>query len=1237
MTARPWHNPEVQMTGLSLKKPQIVWLRMPGVPRQFCDELIKSAGLREFADLREAPPEGEAPEIVKQLASSDVVLLFVHPNALKVNLAMPPTSQGELGVILVATNDGKEFLALRWPYTDKQVNSTDAKRFHKFLVNNLDEIQSGSRARAGAAAQQIQQWIFHNFDALVQNDSAADGASNPTSNALDSEFHASDSNAAASPRADAPPRSDDDAGPEYSEDDESGGAPARFDTLRREEFNAGAWAILELARRLGAGRDRPRTSVRRVLASFMLSGLDNQDDESDLWLIRRIPQTREREDILNRLSSQYRVIDQYRNRSPWELLRSDEPASETMTPNLMRVIETARRLAFESQRADSKSQVHKRHLLGAAFKREGERTNAQRFLSGFGLNSNELRQAILQELPRWGVPDDPSVWRRILEPPAVLVDDGYRLPRYESDATTGRDLLDIRREVEAMASLLSAWSIEPPLSIGLFGEWGSGKSFFMKKVQERVRQIAEAARNSAACQKDFGYYKNIVQVEFNAWHYVEGNLWASLVEHIFENLRVMEDDKPNEVAERRAKLLKQMQIEVTKREEATTNLQDLEKQAKEAGTKAKDARDAADKAVNEKRNITSADIIHSVRDSKELKDRIVYGLRVLGLPDRELTSVAELRSAIADATDVATVIGNGFTILKEQKQWKLMLGWALGVPAVGFTLAWGLHALNDGTLAVAGQTLIAGLSPILGLAAATASAWRSVRPRLEPLLKTVEDLKSKRDELDRRAEVARHERADQVAKLEKAADEKRQEAAKAEREQEAAEAAINKLNAQIDDLEPGRMIARFIQDRAGADDYRKFLGVPALIRRDFEKLSAMFRSQRNEEAAGKDGLGIPGRNDTTIVNRIILYIDDLDRCAPEKVVEVLRIIHLLLAFPLFVVVVAVDARWMKRSLKERYPLMLSDVAASHKGEAVRGQAENVANDLTVGVTATPDDYLEKIFQVPFWIRPLEPAACGEFVRRLTANDVESPIVPLKSDQDRSAPGPVVPLPSDVRNKRPIEEKGVKPPQDLGSKDETIRNSSRLTPPPPPHTDTEAAKYWTKVESNPRALYLTQEEREYMVSLAPVIGRSPRAVKRFVNCYRLLKSASDPVELDRASQKGTFRMTMLLLGIVTGFPEASALFDDLRRAHPEKAAALWGREVTEKQIVEQSDKWKLITSLIEQFPNAGVTTGTFAEGAMLVDRFSFSPIRCVARAPTAPPQAASHKERSRRASRPTRVR
>src|SRR5262249_20902880 len=63
-------------------------------------------------------------------------------------------------------------------------------------------------------------------------------------------------------------------------------------------------------------------------------------------------------------------------------------------------------------------------------------------------------------------------------------------------------------------------------------------------------------------------------------------------------------------------------------------------------------------------------------------------------------------------------------------------------------------------------------------------------------------------------------------------------------------------------------------------------------------------------------------------SRIILYIDDLDRCPDDTVVRVLQAVHLLLSFPLFTVVVAVDARWISRALRDQFPRLLIDGTAS---------------------------------------------------------------------------------------------------------------------------------------------------------------------------------------------------------------------------------------------------------------------------------------------------------------------
>ncbi len=111
------------------------------------------------------------------------------------------------------------------------------------------------------------------------------------------------------------------------------------------------------------------------------------------------------------------------------------------------------------------------------------------------------------------------------------------LPVYDADAVAQRDLIGVEKFVDAFAYLIAARAMRPPLAVGLFGHWGSGKTFLMRSIQRRVDQITRGARESEREQAKIGVYKRVVQIEFNAWHYVEGNLWASLVDHIFANLR----------------------------------------------------------------------------------------------------------------------------------------------------------------------------------------------------------------------------------------------------------------------------------------------------------------------------------------------------------------------------------------------------------------------------------------------------------------------------------------------------------------------------------------------------------------------------------------------------------------------------------------------------------------------------------------------------------------------------
>src|SRR4029077_4001039 len=53
--------------------------------------------------------------------------------------------------------------------------------------------------------------------------------------------------------------------------------------------------------------------------------------------------------------------------------------------------------------------------------------------------------------------------------PAVLSRD--YMAGYHNDAVAGEDLLGITNEVEALATLLASRALEPPLALGLFGDW----------------------------------------------------------------------------------------------------------------------------------------------------------------------------------------------------------------------------------------------------------------------------------------------------------------------------------------------------------------------------------------------------------------------------------------------------------------------------------------------------------------------------------------------------------------------------------------------------------------------------------------------------------------------------------------------------------------------------------------------------------------------------------------------
>jgi hypothetical protein len=95
------------------------------------------------------------------------------------------------------------------------------------------------------------------------------------------------------------------------------------------------------------------------------------------------------------------------------------------------------------------------------------------------------------------------------------------------------DSLDVKQQAETFAALLIAQEISPPFALGLLGDWGVGKTFFMRLMQEKI----EATAGKRVLPRDYsGSVSRAAQIEFNAWHYVDSDLWASLATRIFDRL-----------------------------------------------------------------------------------------------------------------------------------------------------------------------------------------------------------------------------------------------------------------------------------------------------------------------------------------------------------------------------------------------------------------------------------------------------------------------------------------------------------------------------------------------------------------------------------------------------------------------------------------------------------------------------------------------------------------------------
>ncbi len=610
---------------------------------------------------------------------------------------------------------------------------------------------------------------------------------------------------------------------------------------------------------------------------------------------------------------------------------------------------------------------------------------------------------------------------------ADLVDPAASLP-------LSADKLDVSAYVSMLATVIAGEETPLPLSIGIFGEWGSGKSFFMGLLRHEVQLLAESETEQ--------YCHTIEQIRFNAWHYADSNLWASLGDEIFRHLARV--DPP--VGRQRERLSAAMAPKLVQHQE-------LEAAAERARAEVAELRQTLDRARAEQEAQATNLLAALPAATKRQLDSLWHRL---GVADE-----AEQGRLLAEQ------VGDGFS---EMRALRHATNDRVGRAIVGVSA---LLLSAVACIAVVWPTILATVGPVLTLALGTGVAMVGrVRQGLRSLRALTDDLLAGR--------LAKIEQTPEVTA-------KRAALLRAAEQQQIAEARladavveVDELGRRLRELDPGRRLYSFLADRANGDTYTSGLGLITMIRKDFEQLVALMADMKEATSSGRDGKG------QKPVQRIVLYIDDLDRCSPRQVVDVLQAVHLLLAMKLFVVVVGVDPRWLLRSLSSHYHELLDDDIPR------RGDPWLV----------TPEDYLEKIFNIPFVLPGLSSDTLADLLRSLAAETGST------SGLDRKAvPG---------QDRRTV----VTPPEHRG----------RMTV----ERDSQVAKQRSGSADVP-ARPLTDPELALMAALDVLID-TPREAKRLANIYRMVRATRDLTDAARflgdVDYPGEFQAVVLLLGLLT---------------------------------------------------------------------------------------------------------
>jgi hypothetical protein len=658
----------------------------------------------------------------------------------------------------------------------------------------------------------------------------------------------------------------------------------------------------------------------------------------------------------------------------------------------------------------------------------------------------------------------------------------------EGDHHSTTDQLDFDNDIDSFATVIALKKVNPPLAIGLFGNWGSGKSFFMEKLSDRIEEISK--------EKDSDYLEHIVPVKFNSWHYSDTNLWASLTTQIFESLNDYAQKK-NFGEEAIKNIYKDLNFTSHQLEETQKKLDANNIQSDVLNEKLVDVEETINQK-KEKLKIWSAGDLVKVVFSDPLIQNDFQNIKAQFENEKLIENINQIEEKLVEIDSVGGKLNASFLLLKEHRKGNWVWVWILSILFI--VIAWLVlgplkefiqHFIDDGVAFT--SLLVTGLG--------TLTLW--LKPYFNKITQFYKRLKSLKETIEKEKEAVRLKEHDEINRLNKDLNLLKAEKATLILEKQNNLERKQNLQNELTQIGSGKMLANFLSGKTMDDAYIKQLGIISWIRKDLAKLDELFKKQKS----------IQNKEETlhteVQIDRIVLYIDDLDRCNEDVVVKVLEAIHLLLAFPLFVVVVGVDPRWLNNALSEKYKnLFANDIKKKQDNEDSdkKNQTKSMDNnDLFSGV-ASSYDYLEKIFQIPFALKPISKPGREKLIQYLIRDEMQ-----IKEDAETT--------------------------EMIEASSADINNSANVT-----LTSNQTNELKTtssteeKLHEAKRAkekLVFSLSERLYMQKISALFGKTPRSINRYVNIYRIIK-AHESLKINGDFSENEFMPIMFILGVIVGY-------------------------------------------------------------------------------------------------------